>query len=180
MVIDPGANAEKIREKIAETPEEKVLAILLTHAHYDHIGAVDELHALYQCPVYLSRGDWKLSRNEDLNRIYSRSAKITCEETDYPSGDLVIGPFTFQVYETPGHSAGSVCLRCDDCLFTGDTLFAGSAGRTDLYSGSEWKLRESLRLLAGLDPKLKVYPGHEGSTTLEEELRTNPYLRQEF
>ena len=86
------------------------------------------------------------------------------------------GNLAAEVLYTPGHTEGSVCFKIGNHLFTGDTLFHRSVGRTDLYGGSDTKLRQSLRMLSALDPNLILHPGHEEDSTLEEELKHNPYL----
>ena len=176
VVIDPGGGFRKIQQKLDSFPEDKVLAILLTHGHLDHIGAVDELVKNYNCPVYLSKDDEILAKDPELNKIYERSSKISSPIKNYPVGKLELGSFKFAVYDTPGHTAGSVCLEWKNYLFTGDTLFAGDVGRTDLYSGSETALKSSLKVIAGLNPDLIVLPGHGESSTLEKELLINKYL----
>ncbi len=176
VMIDPGGGYRKIKQKLDTFLEDKVLAILLTHGHLDHIGAVDELVKDYHCPVYLSKDDEVLAKDPDLNRLYERSSQITSPIKNYPVNKLSIGSFNFEIYDTPGHTAGSVCLKWKNYLFTGDTLFAGDVGRTDLYSGSETALKSSLKLISGLDPELVIYPGHGESSSLEKELLTNKYL----
>ncbi len=151
-------------------------AILLTHGHYDHTGAVGELQANWpEIPVYLNRRD--VLRAMPAPSSCSRSS--AGDVRDYDEGDTVaVGGLTVTVLATPGHSEGSVTLRCQDALFCGDTLFAGSCGRTDFPGGSMEKMMASLRRLGQLEGDLRVLPGHMEASTLDRERRWNPYLLQ--
>lgn len=171
-IIDPGGGAETILaqcEKLSMTPA----AILLTHGHFDHVGAVKDILAVYpDLPVYIHPADLG-TQQPDLQFSGCPQCKPVAE------GDtLSVGDLSFSVLHTPGHSLGSVVYRLDDCLFTGDTLFAGSMGRTDFYGGSFPQMMASLRRLAALKGDYKVYPGHMDFSTLETERQTNLYLRQ--
>jgi hydroxyacylglutathione hydrolase len=174
VIIDPGAKAERILAALGEgTP---VLAILLTHAHFDHIGAINDLLAHFKCPIYLSEDDQALMLDPQLN--YSFPKRFTVEQATlaYPS-KLILGEFSFEILETPGHTDGSVCLIIDNTMFTGDTLFMQSVGRTDLRTGNPTKMKQSLRLLKALDHNYDICPGHDDRTTLFEEKAHNIYLK---
>ena len=149
--------------------------ILLTHGHYDHTGAVAELSARWPgVPVYLNHRD-QCGDDAYLRQLFPPVPGAK----DYGEGDtLSVGGLTVSVLTTPGHSEGSVTLRCGDVLFCGDTLFAGSCGRTDFPGGSVKKMMESLKRLGGLEGDLKVCPGHMEDSTLDRERSWNPYLRQ--
>ena len=173
-VIDPGEEAARVAAAVKEsgcTP----CAILLTHGHYDHTGAVAALHEQWpDIPVYLSRLD-QAGDNPYLRELFPPIAGAV----DYGEGDTIaVGTLTVEVLSTPGHSEGSVTLRCGDVLFCGDTLFAGSCGRTDFPGGSMKKMLASLRRLGRLEGDLAVYPGHMEPSTLERERMYNPYLQQ--
>lgn len=177
VCIDPGANDKKVIEWLKQYPEPRLDAILLTHGHFDHIGAVDALVSQFHCPVYLAEADAYLATHEAINRMGNRTASLHVPFQPYPLHSLTIGPFTFTIYDTPGHTEGSVCLQWKQYLFSGDTVFKNSVGRTDLYGGSNSKLKQSLTALKDvLDPRLIVYPGHAESTVWSDELGANPYL----
>ena len=168
LVIDPGDEPEKVLsflEKQGLTLE----AVLLTHGHFDHVGAVKTLAAETDCRVFLCEKDLALPGAMTAGTLYY---------TDfYSDGDkLTLAGLTFEVLHTPGHTPGSVCLRFEDHLFSGDTLFAGSCGRTDFPGSNPQDMVRSLSRLSKLEEHLKVYPGHGGSTTIGEEKRYNPYL----
>lgn len=170
-VIDPAASAPKILEA-ARDAGCTVGAILLTHAHFDHVGALKALHeALPAAPIFVHEADSDNAHNMSYDRLVYTDT--------YAEGDAVrVGTLEFTVLETPGHTPGSVCLRCGDALFTGDTLFAGSCGRTDFEGGSEEAMFASLRRLGSLEEDLSVLPGHGEGSTLARERRENPYLRE--
>lgn len=170
-IIDPGGAGAQIAaaaENMGMTPT----AIFLTHGHYDHTGAVPELREKYPgIPVYLHADDAVMTK-----RVDSLMPDVG-ETIPYGEGDeLAVGGLTVHVYHTPGHSQGSVTLAVDDVLFTGDTLFAGSCGRTDLAGGSTDAILLSLKRLAGFEGDRQVLPGHEGFSTLEQERRNNYYM----
>ncbi len=168
-IVDPGGAAAAVSdaaEQMGMTP----VAIFLTHGHYDHSGAVKELRQKYpEVTVYLHAADAAMTK-----RIDSLMPDVG-ETTAYDEGDeIAVGNLKVHVYHTPGHSNGSVTLEVGDVLFTGDTLFQGSCGRTDLAGGSPELMAKSLKRLAGFEGNRHVLPGHEGFSTLEEE-RTNNY-----
>lgn len=170
-VIDPATRSAKILETV-QAQGWRVGCILLTHAHFDHTGALKSLHAaLPDVPVYVHAQDTDNNTNmSNGNLVYTNT---------YADGDTVsCGGLTFRVLHTPGHTPGSVCLQCENALFTGDTLFAGSYGRTDFIGGDEAAMRRSLARLGHLEGDYTVLPGHGESSTLDYERRTNPYLRE--
>ena len=171
-VVDPGGEGARILAQLKADGMELKL-ILLTHAHFDHTGGVAELcAALPGVPVYLHPADAALVGGDVL-------PAVGAEATPYQDGDVVkLGKMDIEVLHTPGHSEGSVTLRCGSALFCGDTLFAGSCGRTDFPGGSMEKMMASLRRLGQLEGDLRVLPGHMEASTLDRERRWNPYLLQ--
>ena len=172
-IIDPGDEAGRILEVLEET-EGTVAYILLTHGHYDHTTAVPELHkALPEAKIYIHQAD----ANGAGSRLFPLAGQVD-DLLLYDEGDaLPLGSLTIEVLHTPGHSKGSVTLKAGDVLFTGDTLFAGSMGRTDLSGGDEEEIVASLKRLGELEGDFTVCPGHMQTSTLNQERKTNPYLR---
>ena len=171
-VIDPGGDAPRL---LAALKGLDVRRILLTHGHYDHTGAAAELAAAFpKAEVYIHEKDYR-DVDPSLFPLHTELSGVRF----YGEGDrLTLGELELQVLHTPGHSEGSVTLRCGDVLFCGDTLFAGSCGRTDFPGGDTAKLLASLRRLGELEGDLQVLPGHMEDSTLSRERQTNPYLRQ--
>lgn len=171
-VIDPGAEADRILAELDKT-DARVEYILLTHGHYDHIGAVARLHeALPQTKVYIHKAD---SRGTGFHVV--PLADQVADLQYYDDGDtLTLGSLTIHVIHTPGHTPGGVTLRVGDVLFTGDTLFAGSMGRSDFPGGNTQQLFASLKKLAGLEGDYHVLPGHEMTTTLDRERQSNVFV----
>jgi len=175
-VIDPGYDAERVLRD-AKALGLTIDAILLTHGHFDHVGAVEQLAEATGCTLWMSEADWA-KPNTPLNNYLFPIANCDfcqvrfCRELE----EITAGGLTFTVRETPGHTAGSVCYFCGDALFSGDTLFAGSCGRTDL--GGDWNtICRSLGMLKALPGNFAVYPGHGQSTFLDTERKHNPYMR---
>ena len=172
-VIDPGGDAGRVAAAV-ELSDCAPFAILLTHGHYDHTGAVAELQEKWpDVPVYLNHRD-QYGDDERMAQLFP-PVKDT---KDYDEGDtLSVGGLTVSVLATPGHTEGGVTLRCGDVLFSGDTLFAGSCGRVDFPGGSMEKIMASLKRLGELEGDLRVLPGHMNASTLDRERARNPYLR---
>lgn len=167
-IIDPGYEAGRILDLLQEKNLEPE-AILLTHGHFDHVGAVQDLAAEADCDVYISAADLSLPPMITNGRLYYTHT--------YPaSGTLDLAGLTIRILPAPGHTPGSVCLLVGDTMFSGDTLFRGSCGRTDLPGGSWEQIRSSLKTLAALPGDYRVLPGHGEETTLERERKSNPYL----
>ena len=173
-VIDPGDEAGRILQVIKDDGVD-VKYILLTHGHYDHTTAVPELHqALPQAEIYIHKAD----ANGAGSRLFPLAGQIP-DLKFYDEGNaLTLGELTIQVLHTPGHSKGSVTLKVGNVLFCGDTLFAGSCGRTDLAGGSYAEIMASLKKLGQLPGDYHVCPGHDVTSTLERERRSNPFLRE--
>ena len=167
-VIDPGYEAPAILREVDHLGL-TVEAILLTHGHFDHVGAVRQLAAETGCAVYICE--------EDLSMPPMMTAGPLYYTKTYGEGSqLQLAGLDIAVIHTPGHTPGSVCLVCENMMFSGDTLFEGACGRTDI--GGSWpQIQASLSRLAGLETDYIVYPGHGGSTNLTTEKRYNPYMR---
>ena len=171
-IIDPGDEAGRILAQV-QAEGLRVKYILLTHGHYDHTTAVPELHeALPEAEIYIHQAD----SHGAGGRLFPLASQVD-DLLLYDEGDtLALGGLTIEVMNTPGHSLGSVVLRVGDVLFTGDTLFAGSCGRTDLRGGNPDQMWASLRRLGQLEGDFRVLPGHDISSTLERERKTNHYM----
>lgn len=170
IIMDPAAAPQTYLDALQKAGAE-LTHILLTHGHYDHVGAVAALRQKTECQVYM----------DPVDAMGSQMLPLTKDLVDqnWPAdGKLKIDELTFTVYHTPGHTPGSVCLVCGDVMFSGDTLFAGSCGRTDLPGGSMRQMQQSLSMLAALPlpDTLTVLPGHEAFSTMGQERRSNPYL----
>ena len=173
-VIDPGDDWERILHQIKKLGGE-VKYILLTHGHYDHTtGVPDLVKALPGVQVYIHQAD----ANGAGSQLFPLASQVQ-DLNYYDEGDtLTLGSLTIEVLHTPGHSKGSVTLKVGDVLFTGDTLFCGSCGRTDLRGGSYEEIMVSLKRLGELEGDFHVCPGHDRTSTLERERKYNPFLRE--
>ncbi|MBQ3459248.1 MAG: MBL fold metallo-hydrolase [Solobacterium sp.] len=172
LIIDPGRSAKTIASVIA--PDETVDAVILTHGHADHTQAADDISEMYHCPVYMNREDYILVDPSFAGK-HGFDGPVYSEILDLQAV-MKIGVFDLQIHYTPGHTAGSVCVQYKNLLFSGDTLFAGSIGRTDLYSGDETQMAQSLEYLKKLPHDLKVLPGHGPSSTIGTEIKRNPFM----
>ena len=170
VVIGPGYQPEDVLESVRGQGL-TVEAILLTHGHFDHVGGVKKIREETGCKVYICEEDLMLNPQLTAGAI---------DYTDtYGEGDkLELAGLTFEVIQTPGHTPGCVCLLCEDCMFSGDTLFAGTCGRTDLPGSDPKEMRKSLARLAAMEKEYQVLPGHGGFSTLSEEKRSNPFLQK--
>ena len=179
VVIDPGAEAEVIEAEL-ESRGLTLSKILLTHGHFDHTGAAAELKAKYRAQVYISAVDEELLDDKVKSVAYILpECPFRPVEADVriKEGDVITqGSMEISVIETPGHTAGSVCFIIGDCMFTGDTLFHGTIGRTDHFSGDTPTEIQSVKRLAALDKNYRLYCGHGSDTDLETERKTNPFI----
>jgi glyoxylase-like metal-dependent hydrolase (beta-lactamase superfamily II) len=180
IIIDPGMNPQPLIRRIGEL---EIEAILLTHAHFDHIGGVEEIRKLKGCPVYLHdlEADWLGDPKKNGSGKWPEvGGAITASPAEYALADgqkLNLLGEEFLALHTPGHSPGSVSFLTGQHLFVGDVLFRLGVGRTDLYGGKESDLLDSIQnKLFKLDVAVKVYPGHGPKTSIGYERENNPYV----
>ncbi len=181
LVIDPGDDAAAIETEL-NAIDAAVSAYLLTHGHADHISALAKLLEKHPAPVYLHEADaaWAFTEANQMPPFYAPPLSAPENMVRLRDGQtLRFGAHTVDVIGTPGHTPGSVCYHFsgEKCLFSGDTLFSGSIGRTDFPGGDASQMQSSLRRLAALAPETVVYPGHGPATTVAEERRINPFMR---
>ncbi|KKB42922.1 MBL fold metallo-hydrolase [Bacillus thermotolerans] len=182
IIFDPGAEGESLVAWLKQNGL-KPLAVLLTHAHFDHIGAVEQVRQEFHIPVYLHKEEEEWMENPALNG----SARFELGEVKARAADhlltneaaLTIGSFSFRLFHTPGHSPGSISYFFEEgnVVFAGDTLFMGSIGRTDLRGGNHEQLLKSIHNhLLSLPEEVIVLPGHGPATTIGDEMDSNPFL----
>lgn len=181
FIIDPGAQGEYLCGVI-EKEGIKLLGILLTHAHFDHVGGIEKIIDKYNVPVYVNEGEVNVCEKgvEVFGDISGYPLYGPLSKVDYliSEGDVIkMGSYNIKVIETPGHTPGGVCFLIDKNLFAGDTVFQGSIGRTDFYAGSYKDLENSVKnKVLPLDADIQIFPGHGPSTTVAYERRNNPVV----
>ncbi|MDO4519499.1 MAG: MBL fold metallo-hydrolase [Eubacteriales bacterium] len=181
VIVDPADRADRIEAKINEISG-KPAAILLTHGHFDHILAAESLREKYGIQIYACRQEAGLLADAQANMSLYMGGKACEIKSDVLLDDLQVfraGGMDFQLIHTPGHTPGSCCYYMQDekVLFSGDTMFLGSCGRTDFPGGSMAAMQRSLRrLLSGLPEETEVFPGHDASTSIDYEKRYNPFV----
>lgn len=181
VVIDPGDDAAQLIVRLKELGV-SVVAYLLTHGHVDHLTALAPLSAAFPAPIYLHPKDaaWCFSARNELPGFYPAPEKPKSPLLSAEEGAVFeLAGARWSVLETPGHTPGGICWKLEDdrVLFTGDTLFRGSVGRTDLPGGDSRALARSLKKLAALPGDWTVYPGHGGPTTLAHEKQHNYFMQ---
>ncbi len=180
FIVDPADNAPGICEMVRRM-EGVPKAVLLTHGHFDHITAAEEVRDAFHIPVLAYREEAEMLRDPELNMSSDYGPGVSFEADRYLEDKELFecAGFRVQVFHTPGHTKGSCCFYIEDqkILFSGDTLFCGSVGRTDFAGGSMSEMIKSLRFLTShLPENTVVYPGHESATTIGDELRYNPFV----
>lgn len=178
ILVDPGDEGDRILRMVKDN-DVIPRAIWLTHGHLDHIGAINAVKAIHDVPIYLHAADKPVY---DAQEFFAESYGLPFDPPVAPDhfvndGDiLTVGSLSFTVMHTPGHAPGHVVYHGNGVVIGGDLLFAGSIGRTDLPLASPTDMTNSLNKIIALSPDTIVYPGHGPSTTIDAELRTNPFL----
>lgn len=180
LLIDPAASPEKISEKIEEM-QAKPAGILLTHGHYDHILAVEDIRKKYGIKVYACSEEQEMLLDPSINMsgFFGGGCSVRPDVLLKDLDVFTAAGFSIQMIHTPGHTVGSCCYYIEEegVLFSGDTLFYGSVGRTDFPGGSTAEIVRSLhKLVDSLPEETEVYPGHDASTTIGYEKRYNPFV----
>ena len=180
LIFDPADESARIEEKINRMGG-KPVAILLTHGHFDHIMAVKKVKEKYQIPVYACRQEEAMLAEPTINMtaVYGSACSIKPDVLLDDGQIFEAAGFSIQMFHTPGHTKGSCCyyIKDEGVLFSGDTLFCGSVGRTDFPGGSSAEIVRSLHKLVDTLPEdTEVFPGHDASTTIGYEKRYNPFV----
>ncbi len=181
-IIDPGSNYLGIIDYI-DRKDFEIKGVLLTHGHFDHIIAVNQLVTKYQVKIYINEKEKAFLSNPSLNMSTQFSSKIIVNNqekvfTFNEKTKFKLGNSSIKVLETPGHTKGSVCFKYKNFLFSGDTLFKGTIGRTDLPTSNTLDIQKSIRkIVLQCSDKTVVYPGHGTATTIINEKATNPFIK---
>jgi len=182
MIVDPGDEPDRIGDWVEEK-KLKVKYLVCTHTHFDHVGGLPELKESTGAEIVIHKAELPIyERAAEMARLWGfQLESLPKPDRFVAEGDiLALGSLSFQVWHTPGHSPGGICLVGKEEVFTGDSLFAGSIGRTDLPGGSYELLMRSLHRLSTLPDEMKVYAGHGPASRIGREKETNPFLTGEF
>ena len=178
-VVDPGAEGKRILARLEEL-KLKCMYIILTHGHVDHIGALNEVRQVTGAEVLVHKHDAAMLTNPAHNLSLFMGSPIKCKQADrlLEDGDQVkVGKVNLEIFHTPGHTPGGICIKVGNSLITGDTLFAGSVGRSDFPGGNHNAMIKAIKTkLLPYSDETKVYPGHGPASTIGEEKKHNPYL----
>jgi len=177
-VIDPGGSIEDLLNTI-RAHELDIEYIILTHGHGDHIGAVQYLKNMTNSKIVAHVDEKELLGDKDKNltsKLGFGIVEIDADEYVKDGQNIKLGNLNLEIIHTPGHTPGGICIKIDNIMFSGDTLFAGSIGRYDLFGGDYEELKKSLNKLSKLDDEITVFPGHGPATRLGIEKTTNPYM----
>lgn len=185
LVLDPGAEADRViscLQKLQDKYQAKVTALVSTHGHSDHIGAVNEVREYFQVPFMLHEADVPMAATPELSGFADEGSKYAVKTVErcLKEGDVIKwGEDSLEIFHLPGHTPGSICLvdQVNRKMFSGDVLFYNSIGRTDFVLGNAQDMRKSCQRLRSFASDLEVFPGHGQGTRMDRELRLNPYLQ---
>jgi len=182
FIVDPSVSPEICLRAVSDLDLTRVEAVFITHAHFDHVYCVEEWQNVCKCRFYMCDTEQRILSDSTMNcsEMIGKPMSFKADTTDVSAIPGSFSGLVISVIHTPGHTSGSVCYRFigdgDDCLFTGDTVFAGSAGRTDFPTGNVSELMNSIGIIGKLNESVRLYPGHGPETDVAAELRSNPYF----
>lgn len=179
VIIDPALCIDR-EKKFIKDMKLNVKYIILTHSHADHVADAEELKEFTGAEIVANRAEREMLTDADKNlssQFFEVGVEFEADRYVSEGDELKVGEHTFTFIDTPGHTTGGMCVRLGNDLFTGDTLFMGSIGRTDLYGGDYDKMLRSLKKLSKLEENLRIYPGHGPSSTIGAEKQSNYYMK---